>query len=87
VSGHVIVTGTASADIEGARTVTATCTSGKYVVGGGWITSNISNGAEINISDSYPSSSTVWTVVGRNDNTSGDTSYSLQAYAICVTIP
>jgi hypothetical protein len=67
--------------------VTATCTSGKVVVGGGWITSSISNGSEIAISDSYPSSTTVWTVVGRNDNTSGDTSYALQAYAICATAP
>ena len=85
VSGYAIVTGTASADIEGARTVTATCASGKVAIGGGFFTTNVSSAQDTLITASYPSSTTVWTAVGTSYPSGGDQSYSLQAYVICAT--
>jgi hypothetical protein len=80
-----ITTGTPSFDIENARTVIATCPAGTKVVGGGFLTSSISNERKIVITASYPISDTVWSVNGTTDNIAlGDTSYVLQAYAICV---
>jgi DUF4097 and DUF4098 domain-containing protein YvlB len=79
--------GTASGDIEGARTVTATCTAGKVAVGGGFQTSSVSNANEIVITASYPSSSTAWTVSGTSDNNNGDASFALQSHVICATAP
>lgn len=85
VAGIETVAGTASDDIMDERTVTATCPSGKQVVGGGYVTSNISSAPDIIIIASYPSSATVWTVTGTSYPAGLDESYSLQAYAICVT--
>jgi hypothetical protein len=87
ISGYAIVTGTASGDIEGARTVTSTCASGKVAVGGGWITTSVSSAPDTIITASYPSSTTVWTVTGTSYPTNGDQSYVLQAYVICATEP
>jgi hypothetical protein len=81
------VIGTASADDEAARTVTATCGVGKVVVGGGFITSGAGTPGQIVITANYPSSTTVWTVAGTVDSNAGDASYALRAYAICVTTP
>lgn len=79
----MIVTGTASADTELFRTVTATCTGGKVVVGGGYRATNVSSQRDIVVTDSYASSTTVWTAVGMAYDTAGDKSFSLTAYAIC----
>ena len=86
VSGYEIVPGTPSGDIDGARTVTATCLNGKKVVGGGFLVSSIASSAEVAIYASYPSSNTVWTVSGTVDNPNAPTTnYVLTAYAICVS--
>ena len=85
VSGWQLIPGTPSGDIENVRTVTASCPAGKKVVGGGFLTSSISNANRIVILASYPSSDTVWSVNGTTNIAGGDASYALQAYAICVT--
>lgn len=88
VSGQEIVFGTASPDNESAKSVTATCPSGKVLVGGGFLTTNVSDASEIVITSSYPSSTTTWTATGDIDNALAvDSSYSLTAYAICVATP
>jgi hypothetical protein len=75
-----------STDNEIDKTVSASCTAGKKLVGGGYRTSNVSNASEIVITSSYPSSVTTWTVTGTIDSTTGgDESYSLQAYALCAS--
>jgi hypothetical protein len=87
VSGWELVMGTASADIEGQRTVTANCIDSKKVIGGGYNAFDRSNSSEVTILSNYPSDDHTWTVTGTIDgSTSGDESYSLQAYAICVNI-
>jgi len=86
VSGWERVFGTASADDESDRTVTASCSTGKKVVGGGFLTSDRSNTGEIVIYNSYPSDQSTWSVSAKVDSTvSGDESFRLQAYAICVS--
>jgi hypothetical protein len=86
VSGWERVVGAASADDESDKTVTANCPSEKKVVGGGYLTSSVSNASEVVNLSSYPSDDTTWTAVGSVDSTTGDTSYSLQAFAICATV-
>ena len=86
-SGWERIVGTPSADNESNRTVTASCTSGKRAVGGGYLASNVSNASEVVITASYPSSDTVWTASGGVDNNGGDASYTLTAYVICITYP
>lgn len=86
VSGWEIVEGTPSSDDESDRTVTASCPTGKSVIGGGFTTSDESEKSEVVIYKSYPASSSVWSVSGKVDSTSsGDQSYRLKAYAICIT--
>jgi hypothetical protein len=46
----------------------------------------VSSLADVAITGSYPSSDTVWTATGGVVTTSGDTSYSLQAYALCASV-
>ena len=65
--------------------MTATCTGGKKVVGGGYNTLNTSDSRTIVITASYPSSATVWTVRGTTEQSGASRSSSLQAYAICAT--
>jgi hypothetical protein len=85
-SGYERVTGVASTDDENAKSVTATCTGGKKIIGGGYLTSNVSSPADIIITSSYPSSDTVWTATGSVITGGGDQSYSLQAFALCATM-
>ena len=86
VSGWERVTGPASADTEADRTVTAVCSSGKKIVGGGYVTTSVSNPSEIVVTASYPSDDMTWTATGGVDSTTGDASYSLQAFALCATV-
>jgi hypothetical protein len=67
--------------------VTATCTSGKVAIGGGWLTGSVSSPEDTIITASYPSSTTVWTVTGTSYPSGGDQSYTLQAYVVCATSP
>jgi hypothetical protein len=83
VSGYERVTGTASANDDNNKTATATCPSGKVVVGGGFVEAGSIPGIA-KIGQSQATSDTVWTVFGRGD---GINSWSLQAFAVCVTTP
>jgi hypothetical protein len=74
-----------SADDEEAKTMVATCTGGRKVIGGGWILSNVSDD-DVLIEASYPSSNTEWSVIGSNEVAGGNHSYSLQAYAVCANV-
>jgi len=79
------VTGTISADDEAAKTVTATCTGGTKVIGGGFELSSVSD-TNVLVLASFPSSDTVWTVSGSDMTGGGDRSYAIRAYAICATV-
>jgi Collagen triple helix repeat (20 copies) len=82
VAGYEIVAGTASLDDENDKSVSASCPTGKVIVGGGFQVSNVSDSDQVVILSSYPDANG-WVAVGTIANTAGDTSYSLQAYAIC----
>jgi hypothetical protein len=88
VSGWERVVGTATSSNESSpRTVTADCTAGKVVVGGGYvITAASGNVAEITVSASWPSDSDTWTVTAAEDNDTNVGLWSLQAYAICASM-
>ena len=77
--------GTVSADTELAKTVTATCTGGRKVIGGGFEFSNVSDD-HVSVVASFPSSATVWTVSTGDMTSGGDHSYSVRAYAICANV-
>ena len=64
-------------------TDTATCTGGKVIVGGGGQVTTTQAGRAA-LLESYPSSSTVWTVVGvvTTSMTGGNTARAT-AYAVC----
>jgi hypothetical protein len=79
--------GTASADDETNKIVTATCTGGGVAIGGGFRISNVSNAGEVVITGSYPSAADTWTATGTIDTNPGDVSFSLQAYVICADTP
>lgn len=83
VAGHEIVNATASIPVSGSRraNVTATCPSGKVVTGGGWSQADDVNGADLTLYNSYPDSTTSWTV--RLYNTGGSAK-NATAYAVCV---
>ncbi len=73
------MTGSATATNSSAKTATASCPDGKKVVGGGFVVSGQFDPA---IRSSRPTSETTWSVSGTGSLFS---TYSLQAYAICVT--
>lgn len=87
VSGWQRIIGTVSPDNENDKAVTATCPAGKKAIGGGFLTSNVSNPSRVVITSSYPSSDGTWTATGIVQNTrfTNDGSYSLAAYVICAT--
>ena len=87
ISGYEIIQGEVSIDDELQKTVTANCPSGKVVIGWWFLTLNVSNSNEVVITRSYPSSQSSWEVKWWVDGTTaGDESFSLQSYAICVSI-
>jgi hypothetical protein len=78
------VTTAAVVDIEGPRTATVDCPAGKIVIGGGFVTSSVSDATDITITNSAASDSDTWSVSGDNsDAGGGDQSYALAAFAIC----
>ena len=83
ISGHEIVNNTVTIPVSGNRraNVTATCPSGKKVVGGGWYQADDTNGADLLLYNSYPDSSTTWTVRLYNF---GGSAKNATAYAVCV---
>lgn len=85
VSGYEVVYSEISADDELQKTVVAFCPIGKWVIGGGFLTHNVSNSNEVVITRNYPANFTTWEVKWWVDgSTSADESFSLQAYAICI---
>ena len=89
ISGYEIVLSEITPDDDGAKDVTATCSSGKKVISGGYNTTNVSKSGEVVIKANYPNTESGWRVMGNVDSSSTastDTSFSLQAYAICVSL-
>ena len=78
------MTSAANPAIGTSTTATATCSTGKLVGGGGRVThTTVAQPGQIK--QSYPSSATVWTVVGGPSVTnSGGATITVQAYALCV---
>jgi hypothetical protein len=76
----------ASADDENAKSVTATCTGGRKVIGGGFAVTDVSNGFYPVVTANGPSSDTAWTVESTSTSGAQDRSYALTAYAICATV-
>jgi hypothetical protein len=74
----VTIVQTTSANNSNNKTVTATCTGGRKVVGGGFLSNNASVGAQ----GSYASSATAWTVDAVElSNVPGN--WTITAYALC----
>jgi hypothetical protein len=87
VSGWEVVPGPVSVDDETDRTITASCSPGKKVVGGGFLTTERSSTSEIVVYSSYPSDQSTWSVSAKVDaTTASDESFELEAYAICVSV-
>ncbi len=84
VSGWERVTGAFSGDIEGLRTVTADCPAGKSVVGGGYESDSISDAREVVVLSSFPVDDDTWSVTASTDAATGDRSFAIRAYALCV---
>jgi hypothetical protein len=73
----VIVSNTSVSDSNN-KSISVSCTGGRNVVGGGFVSSHASVGAQA----SYPSNATTWTVDGAEfQNT--NTVWTITAYAIC----
>ena len=84
ISGWEKIVGTLSSDDELQKTVTADCTLGKKVIGGGFLTESRSDSGEIAIALNGPIDDDTWQVVAGVDATSGgDESFAIQAVVIC----
>jgi hypothetical protein len=66
-------------------TATATCPSGVLLGGGGQVTTTSANADRAVLVASYPSSTTVWTVVGivNQGGLGAGRTMTVQAYALC----
>jgi hypothetical protein len=66
-------------------TATATCTPGQSVLGGGGtVTVDVPNDlGEVQLQQSFPSSTTVWTVVAASHSDLGSAVTTVTAYVIC----
>jgi hypothetical protein len=84
VSGLERRSDASSLDSTNSKSVTATCPSGKRVLGGGArVTGDAA--ANVAITESYPESALDrWIAVGRESDETGN-SWQLTAYAICAT--
>lgn len=93
VSGWEMVTGTATGDTETSLSSTATCTGVKKVVGGGFMLGSASSVLDTPVLVNMPDAGgTSWTVTKGSTATAGgllagltDASFTITAYAICVT--
>lgn len=84
LKGHEIVTntGTVPATNPARATITATCPSGKKVMGGGWTEADEVNGPVLEKYSSYPDTSSSWSVrFWKNGGVNKDAT----VYAICVS--
>jgi hypothetical protein len=84
ITGYEIVLSAITPDDNLAKDITATCTSGKKVIGGGFNSLNVSDANEVVIKSSYPNTESSWRVMGNIDASGTSTTFSLQAYAICI---
>jgi hypothetical protein len=84
LSDYQIVSGSVSANsTTSPKTATATCPSGTSALGGGGVTVNNGSGT-LSLTNSYPSSSTVWTVTAARQSGSGN--WTVQAYVVCASV-
>ena len=84
VSGLEIMTAAGATDSTTTKTVTATCTAGKRVIGGG--ARAIGTGTpDIAVSESYPATSNQWTALAREINAVGG-NWTLTVYALCANV-
>jgi hypothetical protein len=82
------VSGSTSASNETSpKTVTAPCSPGKKVLGGGYaVVAASGNPAEITVYVNQPTSDTIWTVTAAEDEDKDVGNWSLQAFVICATV-
>jgi hypothetical protein len=87
VSGYERITGTpTSVAPNSSGTATASCTTGKKVIGGGFTATGFDHVNDlIDITGNNPSSDTQWTASIVTSSGSSNTT-TLTAYAICVTM-
>jgi hypothetical protein len=85
VSGYERITGSpTSVPANGTGTATASCSSGKKVVGGGFTATGFDKDADImDVTGNHPSSDTQWTASIALSSGSSN-SATLTAYVICV---
>jgi len=77
----VTIVSNSSAASSSNKSITATCTGGRKIVGGGAIIGSDASG-QVGITASYPSSATVWTATGvEHDN--DNSNWTITAYALC----
>jgi hypothetical protein len=81
------VTGTATAtNSTDTKTATADCTGGRKVIGGGYLTAGtVSNDGELAPVSDRASDDDTWSVTVTGDNPGNGDTWSLQAFAICLT--
>ena len=78
------VEGTAtSSSAAPSKTATATCPVDRILVGGGALVATAGSISEISITESYPSSTTVWTARGDANVGAPPGNWSIQAFALC----
>jgi hypothetical protein len=81
VSGYERVSGTATAfDGSSPKNATAQCPAGKVVVGGGYSVTGLD---DFSVTANGPSTDSTWSVIAAENG--GNPTWSLQAFAICVT--
>ena len=64
-------------------TATASCPIGQVLLGGGGTATNTQSPELSILSQSFPSSTTQWTVVGVSTKITGGSTMTVQAFAIC----
>jgi hypothetical protein len=77
-----VTTATAACTINnGTCTLTATCPAGKSVISGGISAGGATAAKFLDLTESYPSSTTAWTISAMNWGTTG--TITITAYALC----
>ena len=71
-----------SASSVASATASATCPAGTVMLSGGGTVTTTDSLSKVQLTSSYPSSTSAWTVVGAA-GINGNKTWSLQAYALC----
>ncbi|HET7857026.1 MAG TPA: hypothetical protein VFL41_11275 [Gaiellaceae bacterium] len=82
VAGLEVLTVATVLDSSSPKSAVVNCPAGKKVIGGGARATG-AGAVEVAVSEAYPSSTTQWTTLAREVNTTG-ASWTLTAYAFCV---